>query len=239
MIGGKFMKISKTKKVLTMLLVAVLIIPCALLFTACGNASSISVSTYQELVDALNGENEVIKVESDLDLGDNNIVINRKVTFDLNGKQISGNGLDGVFEVVDGGDLTIKGNGKVIAVGGFDEGDEYSTAVFAIGGKVTIENGEFTQQVVNGDDHYDLIYAKGTGQITILGGKFNSVTPNWTLNLKDADRSTASISVKGGTFIGFNPADCLTEGPDTNFVAEGYKSELVSGSATDYVVSRA
>lgn len=233
------MKLSKTKNVLAIILVAVLIIPCALLFTACGNANAISVSSYQDIIDALNGEKEIIKVESDLDLGENHIVVNRKVTFDLNGKQISGNGLDGVFQVVDGGDLTIKGNGKVIAVGGFDEGEEYSMAVFATGGKVTIEDGEFTQQVAKGDDHYDLIYAKSTGQITILGGKFNSVTPYWTLNLKDADRLTASISVKGGTFIGFNPADCLTEGPNTNFVAEGYKSELVSDSKTDYVVSRA
>lgn len=233
------MKLSKTKNVLAIILVAVLIIPCALLFTACGNANAISVSTYQDIVDALNGEKEIIKVESNLDLGDNHIVVNRKVTFDLNGKQISGNGVDGVFQVVDGGDLTIKGNGKVVAVGGIDQDKEYSMAVFAIGGKVTIENGEFSQQVSGTDDHYDLIYAKLTGQITILGGKFNSVTPAWTLNIKDADRSTASISVKGGTFVGFNPANCLTEGPNTNFVAEGYKSELASGSTTDYVVSRA
>lgn len=234
------MKLTKTKKVLAMLLVAILIIPCGALFTACFNANVVSVSTSQELLDALNGNKEIIKVEKNLEL-DNYIKVSRKVTFDLNGKTVTGNGVDGIFHIVTGGDLTIKGNGKVVAVGGIDPSDslEYSSAVFAIGGKVTIENGEFSQQVSGTDDHYDLIYAKGNAQITILSGKFNSVTPAWTLNIKDADRSTANISVKGGTFVGFNPANCLTEGPNTNFVAEGYKSELASGSTTDYVVSRA
>ena len=31
-----------------------------------------------------------------------------------------------------------------------------------------------------------------------------------------------TIVVKGGTFTGFNPADCACEGEGTNFVAEGF-----------------
>ena len=242
------MNLTKTKKFLAMLLVAVLIIPCALLFTACGNANVAKVSTLDELKGALSGEKEIIKLEKDLAL-EETIYVSRKVTFDLNGKTLTAESYDGVFLVNVGGDLTIKGNGKVVAIGGFAEDDtkhesEYTTTVWARGGKVTIVDGEFSNQTVNGDDHYDLIYASTVteneieynGEITILGGKFQNVTPKWTLNLHD--KSTSSkIIVKGGTFVNYNPAESMTEPTSpVSFVAEGYKAELVEGSTTDYIV---
>ena len=48
---------------------------------------------------------------------------------------------------------------------------------------------------------------------------------------------TAKITVKGGTFVNFNPANCKAEGAGTNFVAPGYT--VVSeahGSDTWYTV---
>ena len=42
------------------------------------------------------------------------------------------------------------------------------------------------------------------------------------MNLKDDTGS--SIVVKGGTFFEFDPANNLSEGEGTNFVADGYKS---------------
>ena len=47
------------------------------------------------------------------------------------------------------------------------------------------------------------------------------------LNIKDADRKTSSIIVKGGTFYNFNPANNFSEGPNTNFVANGYTSNQI------------
>ena len=44
------------------------------------------------------------------------------------------------------------------------------------------------------------------------------------LNIKDKDRDNSSITVYGGKFYGFDPANNLSEGKNTNFVAEGYKS---------------
>ena len=35
--------------------------------------------------------------------------------------------------------------------------------------------------------------------------------------------------VKGGTFYGFNPANNVSEGKGTNFVADGYESTEVNG----------
>jgi membrane carboxypeptidase/penicillin-binding protein len=72
-------------------------------------------------------------------------------------------------------------------------------------------------------DHFDLIYASENAQVEINGGEFKCQTPRWTLNIKDKNRTTASIIVKGGKFHGFNPANCDVEGEGTNFVAPGYK----------------
>lgn len=49
---------------------------------------------------------------------------------------------------------------------------------------------------------------------------------------------TAKITVKGGTFVNFNPANCKAEGAGTNFVADGYKvvSETQSNGEIWYTV---
>ena len=129
---------------------------------------------------------------------------------------------DGVFKVT-AGTLTLDGQGTINGLGA----NAYSMAVWATdNGKVIINDGHFTNIGASSDfdsEHFDLIYASGNGQIEINGGEFECETPAWILNIKDKDRETASIVVKGGKFHGFNPADCEVEGPNTNFVAPGYK----------------
>ena len=129
---------------------------------------------------------------------------------------------DGVFMVTDG-TLTLNGNGTVNGLGKND----YSMAVWAKdNGKVIINNGYFTNvgaSSVEDGAHFDLIYASGNAQIEINGGEFKCETPKWTLNIKDKDRATANIVVKGGKFHGFNPATSDIEGADFCFLAPGYK----------------
>ena len=129
---------------------------------------------------------------------------------------------DGVFTVTNG-TLTLNGKGTINGLGKND----WSMAVWAKeNGKVIINDGYFTNvgaKSTEDSEHFDLIYASGNAQIEINGGEFKCETPKWTLNIKDKDRATASIVVKGGKFHGFNPADCEVEGPNTNFVAPGYK----------------
>ena len=129
---------------------------------------------------------------------------------------------DGVFKVTNG-TLTLDGKG---VINGLDKSG-WSMAIWATeNGKVVIKDGYFINVGAHSEtdsEHYDLIYASGNGQIEILGGEFKCETPKWTLNIKDKDRATASIVVKGGKFHGFNPAECDVEGPNTNFVAPGYK----------------
>ena len=129
---------------------------------------------------------------------------------------------DGVFTVTNG-TLTLNGKGTINGLGKND----WSMAVWAKeNGKVIINDGYFTNigaESAEDSDHFDLIYASGNAQIEINGGEFKCETPKWTLNIKDKDRATASIIVKGGKFHGFNPANCDVEGPNTNFVVSGYK----------------
>ena len=134
-----------------------------------------------------------------------------------------------MFWVKKGGELTIDGEGSVVA-----QDATYSMAVWAQGGKVTINKGK----CYNEGDGCDLIYASEGGKVYIYGGEFHATErkgeENGTknkfsaLNIKDKDRATCEIVVYGGTFYGFNPADNVSEGVNTNFVAEGYQSVEIS-----------
>lgn len=102
-------------------------------------------------------------------------------------------------------------------------------------GKVTINGGTYTNTKIQGNDsHYDLIYAQGNAQIIINGGRFEGKTPAWLLNIYDDDIKTASIKVKGGEFVGFDPANNKAEGEGTNFLADRdkYKSVAKDGVYT-------
>lgn len=163
------------------------------------------------------------------------IEVSNTVVIDLAGFDISmtekDTSGDGVFHVVSGGALTIGGEGTVSGTSG---GNNYDMAIWADGGDVVINGGTYTNVGAGSDDHYDLIYAKNGGTVTINGGTFECQTPDWILNLKD--KSTSFIVVKGGTFVGFNPAEAYTEPAPSrpiSYVASGYH---VKESAGSYIV---
>lgn len=143
------------------------------------------------------------------------VSIKNTVILDLNNHDIvvSAEGQDAIW-VLTGGNLTINGNGNVI-------GTYYS-----------LYAGGNAQVVINGGNYVGVgaaIYAQSTAVVEINAGRFeaNNEDPNYkphdyTLNLKDG--SSAKILVKGGEFYNFNPADCVSEGPNTNFVVNGYES---------------
>ena len=183
---------------------------------------NVSVETLEALTEAIAAGGK-IKVTASIDAptgfvitADTTIINNGEITVK---EDIIG---DGVFTVTDG-TLILNGKGTINGLGKND----WSMAVWAKeNGKVIINDGYFTNigaESAEDSEHFDLIYASGNAQIEINGGEFKCETPKWTLNIKDKDRATASIVVKGGKFHGFNPADCDVEGPNTNFVASGYK----------------
>jgi hypothetical protein len=175
-----------------------------------------------------------IVISAPIEINGNDVVV------DLNGHEVnakdawideSDNSTNAYAFWIKGGNLTIRGNGKVTAADA-----DYSMAVWCQGGNVTIESGEFH----NSGESCSLIYASGTGNIVIKGGKYIA-TPKGTqagtgddytaLNLKDRDNMTCSIKVEGGHYYGFDPANNLAEdnvdwweANPNGFVADGYTS---------------
>lgn len=170
------------------------------------------------------------KAEVNVDLNGHDIVNRTEIPDGKYGNTIG-------FKVKNG-TLDIGGNGHVHCLsGGDDVADGYRMAVWACGnGVVNIHGGNFYNEQKT-DTQIDLIYANDNGTVNIYGGEFESWGHNarghWVLNLKDSDRKTAHINVYGGTFINFNPANCLVEVPYWNFVADGYKAMCEGKIATE------
>ena len=122
----------------------------------------------------------------------------------------------------DGEDVEVTINGGYYDAG---SGSLYNIAVWAHNGsKVIINAGEFiTGDDANGEANH-CIYAAGGSTIEITGGLFKSTgKADWLLNCQD---NNGTIVITGGTFVNFNPADCISEGEHTSFLAEGYEVQV-------------
>lgn len=156
-------------------------------------------------------------------------VVEGSKTVVLNGHTISvpeDTAGDGVYCVKPGGYLTIEGDGVINGVGK----NNYNMALWANGGHIVVNGGTITNvgatsEAGDAETHFDLVYAKDGGIVEINGGFYECETPRWTLN--NNNTNPGKIIVKGGTFVGFNPAEAYTddEGANNpvNYVAEGYK----------------
>ncbi len=208
--------------------------------TAATPVAKVGETKYQTLAAAIAAGSEVTVI-ADI-VTDGPITINKTVKINLGGKTITATNDtvgDGVFYVTTGGNLTLTddGEGTVNALGP----NGYCMAVWADGGKVTIEGGTYTNVGAFSEEdgaHFDLIYVKNGGSATITGGTFICETPRWTLNSHNTLKGT--ISITGGKFYGLNPADIDTDDGVTTWCADGYTA--VAGEGEDegyYVVTQA
>ncbi len=150
--------------------------------------------------------------------------ITKKVTIDLNGKTIATTQADtegnGVFWVQGGGELTLEDSSeaKTGTVDG-NGGSAYKMAIWADGGQVVINGGNYVNENDGTDNQYDLIYVKNGGEVVINGGTFKCQTPRWTLNSNNTN--TGRFVVTGGKFYQYNPTDFDTDEPTaTTWCAE-------------------
>lgn len=163
------------------------------------------------------------------------IPMNKVSSLDLNGytfKNEKGTALDVR------GSLTINGSGKVLCEGPVREAN---AAVFVQdGGKVVINDGYYYSKNGNsciyvqagkvtgntitiGGEVKPLYY--GGGIVEIYGGVFEADANKFVLNQNDYIENESCFSVKGGIFVGFNPAEVNEcHGKVTSFVADGYKA---------------
>ena len=200
-----------------------------------GVYASDGITTYDALVKAIAdaSDGDTITLGDDIDVT-MTLAVSKTLTLDLNGHKLS-NTIDlwdnnteeqgnnwSLVSVRENGDLTITGNGKLAA----KANDCYAVDVQDETAKLTIESGTFI-----GNIH--AVYVE-SGEATIKGGhysvqqKFSASLPDeYVLNLYDTNRAagTAKMTVMGGEFEKFNPANCYAEGKGTNFCAPGYKVE--------------
>lgn len=157
----------------------------------------------------------------------------------LNGKKFSNkNGLkDNKAALQVHGDLTINGDGEVYCEGGADN----NAIIVEQGGHLVINGGTYNVGAksnatifVMGPDKYGR-----NGSVEINGGVFMAEAgSDFVLNQHD-DITVNCFSVKGGTFVGFNPASVHeAHGAITSFVAEGYKSVKISESPETWKVEK-
>ena len=212
--------------------------------TVCGSAdpaqavASINGKNYLTLQEAVAVGGEV-KLLKDVDISET-VIVTKAVKLDLNGKTI-GNTNDlwekraadwSLLSVRAGGDLTITGNGTLKA----KENDCYAVDV-QDGATLTIENGTFV-----GNIHAVYVYQ---GELTVKGGAYSiqqkypdaAKADEFVLNCYDEHRTegTAKITVTGGIFEKFNPANCAAEGAGTNFVAAGYAAKKLEDDKYEVV----
>lgn len=183
--------------------------------------------TLSEAIAAANA-GDTVKLLRDINTPEISYMISKSLTIDLNGKTVTGDGYDAVFQINNADAKVLIKNGNIVAVENTGSAGKYAMAIWACKAEceVTLENLNASQKITHTDDpQMDMIYTSG-GTIIINSGNFESGTPAWTLNCNDAayKDGTANIIVKGGTFTGFDPANNKAEGENTNFVAAGYKS---------------
>lgn len=175
-----------------------------------------------------------IAIEKSLVIADD-----KSATLDLNGNDITvntdSNELGEGDAIIVYGDLTINGEGTVTG---------NTRAVWArsnTGATVTINGGTY---VGSTKAACEVIYASGNGQIVINDGDFSATNINEgdfaapqyaVLNLHGNGKDGANITVYGGTFHNFDPANNISENPVQSFVAEGYASVKTSDEVYEVV----
>lgn len=164
----------------------------------------------------------------------NGVTIGVGVTsvLNLNGKKFSNKNAvtDNKAALQVHGDLTINGEGEVYCAGGAVN----NAIIVEQGGHLVINGGTYNVGKANSGKSNATIFVFGpdingrNGSVEINGGVFmaEAETDDTPFVLNQSDDITVNcFSVKGGTFVGFNPASVNeAHGTITSFVAEGYKS---------------
>lgn len=108
---------------------------------------------------------------------------------------------------------------------GAEDAPQYSNIYLSDGARLTFTgSGKVSSEVET-----DALFYVHAGELRILGGEFEADGAALLLDCCDAnctspDTATARISVTGGRFHKFNPADNQADGPGTSYVPAGYVS---------------
>lgn len=206
--------------------------------TGLAKGTTITLSEdYKVLKDNWNGINIPAGVESVLNLNGHRFA-----------NEDNGYTADAKSALVVKGKLTINGDGDVFCEGNTTrkpnvETQPSNTCISVLeGGHLIINGGNYSVGTDVDNKCNSTIYVENVGKagkVEIYGGTFTNAegTNGHSFVLNQDDKLTEKcITVYGGTFIGFNPADNNADGEHTNYVAEGYKSVKISESPETWQV---
>ena len=233
----------KLSAIVLALVLALSLLPAAA-FAADGDVAQVGEQTYATVAEAIEAAKDGGTVKLLKDVAEPiTIPAGYTVTLDLNGKVLANSEVPqdktvtgAKHTITNNGTLTITGDGTLKA----RVDDCYALDTQEKTAKLTVENG-----TVIGNVTAVYIYQ---GEVNIQGGNYsiqqlnsNGVQGPYdvTINCYDGNykNKTAKVTVTGGYFAYFNPANTKAEGAGTNFVADGYISVTSDKSGYDYMVT--
>ena len=151
--------------------------------------------------------------------------------------------------------ILVNGKGQTLTIDSKDiriEGgnsSEFAAAITVWDGKLVINNGTFVSGTDKSRNNSPAIYLMPMDQydhaeLEINGGIFKAAdgaSAQYLINCHDGSIADCKITIKGGTFVGFNPAASTGDtinGKPANWVAEGYESVEDSNAPGTWIVRK-
>ena len=150
--------------------------------------------------------------------------------------------------LVNGKGQTLTINSKDIRIEG-GKSSEFAAAITVWDGKLVINDGTFVSGTDNSGNDSPAIYLMPMDQddraeLEINGGTFKAAdgaSAQYLINCHDKSIADCKITIKGGTFVGFNPAASTGDtinGKPANWVAEGYESVETPEASGTWIVRK-
>ncbi len=151
--------------------------------------------------------------------------------------------------------ILVNGKGQTLTIDSKDiriEGgnsSEFAAAITVWDGKLVINDGTFVSGTDKSRNDSPAIYLMPMDQydhaeLEINGGTFKAAdgaSAQYLINCHDKSIADCKITIKGGTFVGFNPAASTGDtinGKPANWVAEGYESVETPEASGTWIVRK-
>lgn len=151
--------------------------------------------------------------------------------------------------------ILVNGEGQTLTIDSKDiriEGgnsSKFAAAITVWDGKLVINDGTFVSGTDNSGNDSPAIYLMpydplDHAELEINGGTFKAAdggSAQYLINCLDEEITRCKITIKGGTFVGFNPAASTgdtIDGKPANWVAEGYESVKSSENPETWIVRK-
>jgi|GEM_PF-1026416 len=151
--------------------------------------------------------------------------------------------------------ILVNGKGQTLTIDSKDirieggKSSEFAAAITVWDGKLVINDGTFVSGTDKSRNDSPAIYLMPYDQydhaeLEINGGTFKAAdgaSAQYLINCHDGSIADCKITIKGGTFVGFNPAASTGDtinGKPANWVAEGYESVETPEASGTWIVRK-